>query len=184
MELLDSKTLRSEGAKAGLIFGTLSGGYIFLSQWLSGMGQAAGIVNLILEVAKITGLIVLMRHYMLSLKTVYDGVDRGQVFRFGLYTAFYSAMITAACAYIAYAYVFPEAVAETMDVLRQSFGKMMDSNTLRSLELMENKFPLYAFFSNGIWCLLYGTVLSFILSRTLPEGTMTEEEEEEEDDEQ
>ena len=42
MELLDSKTIRSEGAKAGLVFGTISGGYIFLSQWLSGLGDTGG----------------------------------------------------------------------------------------------------------------------------------------------
>ena len=182
MELLDSKTLRSEGAKAGLVFGTISGGYIFLSQWLSGMGDVGGIINFILELGKIIGLILLMRHYMIAFNTIYDKVDRRQTFRFGLYTAFFSAMITAACAYIAYAYVFPTAIQDVMETARQMLGSKMDSNTVRALEEMENSFPTYAFVSYGLWCLLYGTLLSFILSRTLPEGMMMEDEEEDEED--
>lgn len=181
MELLDNKTIRSEGAKAGLVFGTISGGYIFLSQWLSGIGDAGNTINFILQLAKIVGLIFLMRHYMLALNTIYDEVDRRQTFRFGLYTALYSAMITAACAYIAYAYIFPEAIKETMQAITQVFGSRMDSNMMRSLEMMESNFPMYAFVSNGIWCLLYGAGLSFILSRTLPEGIIVEEEEEEDE---
>ena len=182
MELLDSKTLRSEGAKAGLVFGTISGGYIFLSQWLSGLGETGSIINFILELGKIVGLILLMRHYMIVLNDIYDEVDRRQTFRFGLYTAFFSALITAACAYIAYAYVFPETVQQTLDAVRQMLGSKMDSNTVRTLNEMENSFPTYAFVSYGLWCFLYGTLLSFILSRTLPEGIMMEEENEEEDD--
>ncbi len=182
MELLDNKTLRSEAAKAGLIFGTISGGYIFLSQWLSGMGETGGIINFILEVVKVVGLIFLMRHYMIALRTIYDEVDRRQIFRFGFYIALFSSMITAACAYVAYAYIFPQAIKETMDVILQSFGSMIDSNTMRSLEQLESNFPMYAFVSNGIWCLLYGTVLSFILSRTLPDGEMVEDDEDEDDE--
>ena len=108
MELLDSKTLRSEGAKAGLVFGTISGGYIFLSQWLSGLGDTGGIINFILELGKIIGLIFLMRHYMIALNTIYDEVDRRQTFRFGVYTALFSALITAACAFIASHTYFPK----------------------------------------------------------------------------
>ena len=184
MELLDSKTIRSEGAKAGLVFGTISGGYIFLSHWLSGMGDAGGIINFILELGKIIGLILLMRHYMIALNTIYDEVDRHQTFRFGLYTAFFSALITAACAYIFYAYAFPEAIQDVMETARQMMGSKMDSNTLRSLNDMENSFPTYAFVSYGLWCFIYGTLLSFILARTLPEGIMMmeEDEEDEEDD--
>ncbi len=182
MELLDSKTIRSEGAKAGLVFGTISGGYIFLSQWLSGLGDTGGIINFILELGKIIGLIFLMRHYMIALNTIYDEVDRRQTFRFGVYTALFSALITAACAFIAYAYVFPETVQQTLETVRQMLGSKMDSNTVRALEEMENSFPTYAFVSYGLWCLLYGTLLSFILSRTLPEGPMMEDDEDEEED--
>lgn len=182
MELLDSKTIRSEGAKAGLVFGTISGGYIFLSQWMSGMGDAGGIINFILELGKIIGLIFLMRHYMIVLNTIYDAVDRRQTFRFGLYTSLFSALITAACAYIAYAYVFPAAVQDAMETARQMLGSQMDSNTVRAFNDMENSFPTYAFISYGLWCFLYGTVLSFILARTLPEGLMEEEDEEDEED--
>ena len=182
MELLDSKTIRSEGAKAGLVFGTISGGYIFLSQWLSGLGDAGGIINFILALGKIIGLIFLMRHYMIALNTIYDEVDRRQTFRFGMYTAFFSALITAACAYIAYAYVFPAAIEDVLETARQILGSKMDSNTARAFNDMENGFPTYAFISYGLWCFIYGTLLSFILARTLPEGMMEEEDEEEDDE--
>lgn len=184
MELLDSKTIRSEGAKAGLVFGTISGGYIFLSLWVSGMGDVGGIIDLILRLGKIIGLVFLMRHYMIALNTIYDEVDWRQTFRFGLYTVLFSALITASCAYIAYAYVFPASIHDVMETARQMIGSNMDSNTARSFNEMENDFPTYAFFSLGLWCLVYGIVLSFILARTLPEGTMGEDEEEEEDEDE
>ena len=45
---------------------------------------------------------------------------------------------------------------------------MLDSNSMAMLEKMEDAYPQIAFFSNLIYCFLYGTVLSAILSRNIP----------------
>ena len=182
MELLDNNTIRQEASKAGLVFGTVSGGYIFLSQWLSATGPVGSGVNLVLEAAKIVGLILLMKHFMMLLSSLYEAVSSRQTLRFGIYTAFFSALITAACAYIAYAYVYPDAAAKATDIIYEIYGSSMDSNTRSVLQTMENDFPMIAFASNFAWCFLYGTVLSLILSRLtagrrydIPSGTEEED---------
>ena len=45
---------------------------------------------------------------------------------------------------------------------------MLDSNSLAMLEKMEGSYPQISFFSNLIYCFLFGTVLSAILSRDIP----------------
>ena len=44
----------------------------------------------------------------------------------------------------------------------------MDSNTINALDKVEAIMPQMIFFSNLIYCFLYGTVLSAILSRNIP----------------
>ena len=46
---------------------------------------------------------------------------------------------------------------------------MLDSNSMSMLEKMEEDYPQISFFSTLIYCFLYGTVLSAILSRNIPE---------------
>ena len=189
MELLDNPTIRQEASKAGLVFGTVSGGYIFLSQWLSAAGPAGSGVNLVLEAAKVVGLILLMRHFMILLSSLYEAVSSRQTLRFGIYTDFFSALITAACAYVAYAYVYPDAAAKATGIIYEIYGPSMDSNTRSALQAMENNFPMIAFASNFAWCFLYGTVLSLILSRLtagrrydIPSGTEEEDNQNENSD--
>ena len=45
---------------------------------------------------------------------------------------------------------------------------MMDSATLEAVEEMIPSMPTYAFFGNLIYCTLYGTIVSAILSRNIP----------------
>ena len=62
----------------------------------------------------------------------------------------------------------PDLISEQMDAVMQVYGKMLDSNSLRALDQMIASLSEYTFFSNIIYCTLYGTVLSAILSRRIP----------------
>lgn len=179
MDLLDNKTLSSEGAKAGLIFGTVSGAYIFLAQMLQNLGQTGAIITYILSIAKLVGLIWLMRFYMTRLNEVYDEVDWKQTFCFGLYTAFFSALITAACAYMAYAYVYPTLAQQSLEAVIQAYGNNIDSNTQNEMMKMIEHFPLISFFTYFIWCYIYGTMLSLFLAKRVSNNNTTEIEEDE-----
>ena len=50
----------------------------------------------------------------------------------------------------------------------QMYSSMLDSNSMAMLEKMEDSFPQISFFSNLIYCFLFGLVLSAILSRNIP----------------
>ena len=54
------------------------------------------------------------------------------------------------------------------DQVMQMYSGMLDSNSLTMMENMRASYPQIAFFSQLIYCFLYGTLLSFILSRYIP----------------
>ena len=48
------------------------------------------------------------------------------------------------------------------------YGSSLDSNSLNALDTVESIMPQVMFFSNLVYCFLYGTVLSAVLSRNIP----------------
>jgi hypothetical protein len=50
----------------------------------------------------------------------------------------------------------------------QQMAPMMDSNTLNAVDSFMENLPQLTFFSNLIYCFLFGTVLTAILSRNIP----------------
>jgi hypothetical protein len=50
----------------------------------------------------------------------------------------------------------------------QAAAPMMDSNSLKEIDKMSENLPQLTFFSNLIYCFIYGSILSGILSRNIP----------------
>ena len=50
----------------------------------------------------------------------------------------------------------------------QSAAPMLDSNSLKEIDKMSENLPQLTFFSNLIYCFVYGSLLSVILSRYIP----------------
>ncbi len=159
METIDKKIISSEAAKAALLFGLASGAYIILSLVLT--VQA---VVYILDLAKFVGLILLMKYCMQSLLNRYDGVNAGSLRHYGTLIALFSAIITAAVAYITYQHIFPEAVKAVWDEIYVQMGSSLDENTRLSLQWTEANFAPLVMVSQFIWCFLYGWILSLILA--------------------
>ena len=65
-------------------------------------------------------------------------------------------------------FITPEAMQETVNAVLSQYAGMLDTNTMNSVEQMMGKLPAITFFSNLIYCFLYGTVLSAILSSNIP----------------
>ena len=55
-----------------------------------------------------------------------------------------------------------------MDMMMQQMGSMMDSNSMALMDSYMQRLPQITFFSNLIYCFVFGTVLSYILSRNIP----------------
>ncbi len=170
METIDKKFIRNEAAKAGVLFGLVSGLYGILSILLKSQG-----VIYILDFAKIVGLVLLMKYCMKRLYVSYDGVDSRSLRSYGTYIALFSAIITAAFYYVSYQHLFPDAAKALWDQIYLQFGSTMDENTRLSLQWTENNFSTIILISQFIYCFLYGWVLSLILApRVVPSDPFAE----------
>ena len=169
MEKIDSKIIFNEADKVALLFGAISGGYIFISGALAQSGSTllANIISIILWAGKFVGCILLMRYFMKRLMGSYEGITRQNLLSYGTLIALFSAIITAACSYISVQYVFPGQIKDAMDAFLQGYNGMLDSNSLANLEKLEGNFGIISLVSNLIWCFVYGWILSAIISSSL-----------------
>ena len=167
METIDKNTIVNQAGKAGAVFGTISGAWIFLSIWMAGNPIAAKI-SVLLDLAKTVGLVFLMIFFMKKLVADYSGVTNRETRSFGRWTVLFSALITAIATFIAYEFAFPDYAATTMDGVWQMLGSSLDSNSRSMLESYENNFSVITSISGFAWCVLYGLVLSRIVSANVP----------------
>ncbi len=169
-EKLTKGELWNKAAVAGLVLGAVSSAYMFITQYLSGLGPSVWIAgaDLILWGIKLLLCVWLMMRFMKNFAAAYEGVDNSTTFRFGMLTALCSAFIFAAATLANVLLINPDLVSEQMEAAMKIYGSSLDSNTLDALDKAEGIIPQVMFFSNLIYCFLYGTVLSAILSRNIP----------------
>ena len=65
-------------------------------------------------------------------------------------------------------YINPDAIEQAFNIALSQYSSMLDSNLLTIIENFKDNMPMISFFSNFIYCFLYGTILSSILSRYIP----------------
>lgn len=165
------KGIWDSAAKAGLIFGAISSAYMFATQFMascemSSFAQMA--VTAVLWIAKFVGCIWLMMFFMKKFVAENQDAVNSDTFRFGVVTALLSAVVYAAFSFANTAYFSADMIAENMDTVMQAYSQFMDSNTMSQMDKMMGKMPQITFFSNLIYCFIFGTILSLILSRNIP----------------
>jgi hypothetical protein len=109
-----------------------------------------------------------MKFFMKKFVAENNGVTNANTFRLGNIMALLSALVYSAAAFANVAFISPELFEEQMNAVMQQMAPMMDSNTLGMMETYLENLPQITFFSNLIYCFLYGMILSFILSRNIP----------------
>jgi hypothetical protein len=82
--------------------------------------------------------------------------------------ALLSAIVYAAVSFANVAFISADMFAQEIDAVMQQMAPMMDSNSISLMDTMMEKMPQITFFSNLIYCFIYGTILSAILSRNIP----------------
>lgn len=171
MESTTKKTMWNYAGKAGLMLGLISTASMFLGQAASTITDNSSALTLLLGMllwcAETGGCIYLMYFFMKKLAND-SSVDNSTTFKMGVATAFLSAIVYSAAAFANMAYISTDLYAEQMQMTIQQMDSVMDANT-RSMfnNLMEN-LPQITFFTNLIYCFLFGTVASFIISRMVP----------------
>ena len=165
------KILWEEAGKAGLVLGLASTTYLFLTQLIGNSGIpafAGAAAGLLLWCIKFAGCIWLMMFFMKRFVRQYPETDNGTAYRFGAATAVLSALVYAAAAFANTAFISADTINESIQALMGQMAPALDSNSATRMEEIIEKLPQVTFFSNLIYCTIYGSTLSFILSRNIP----------------
>lgn len=162
--------LWNKAGNAGLVLGLASSIYMFAVQMVSSIpsvfaGQA---LTFILWIAKFVGCILLMMHFMKRVSSGYAGVDNRTTFKYGVMISLLSAVIFSAVSLANILFISPELISRQFETIMNTYSSMLDTNSMNMLSQMEAMYPQISFFSNLIYCFLYGTVLSAILARNIP----------------
>ena len=163
------KDMWNTAAKAGLVLGATSTAYMFLTQLMAGTtGFMMTILSFLLWAAKFGGCIWMMSFFMKKHVAEHPKADNKGTFNLGMATSLLSALVYSAAAFANVAFISGDAIAEQMNLTMQQMGSMMDSNTMGLMESYLENLPQITFFSNLLYCFVFGTVLSYILSRNIP----------------
>ena len=169
-ESFTKKDFWDGAGKAGLVLGAVPILYMLIEQLL--MQNAAEkigafpstLLAFVLWLAKFVGCIFLMRWFMRRFAVRYPDVTHRDVSRYGTAIALTSALIFSAFVLAWSKFIDPEMFSRAFDLAAERYSSYLDSNSMEMMEQMQGSMPVIAFFSNFIYCFLYGTILSSILA--------------------
>lgn len=169
----ENTSVWNSAGKAGLVLGAISITYFLVTNLISNhmpdgtlMIILINILTMLLWVIKFTGCIYAMKYFMKNYCVENQDADNSSVFRFGTVTALYSALLYSAFSLAYTLFIAPDTYAKAFDAVRDM--PTMDSATLEVIDQMIPMMPTYSFFTILLYCWLFGTILSAILSRNIP----------------
>lgn len=169
---ISTKSIWDLASKAGLALGGVSIAYLVLTQYCMpssekvGMSMLISLLSLVLWAGKFAGCIWLMRFFMKKLAADYSDTTNSDTFKFGMWAALLSALIYSGF-YLLYTTVLaPDTFAETVSMLQDSYASILPQESIDAMG--EVNLSQLTFFTNLIYCFLFGTILSAILSRKIP----------------
>jgi hypothetical protein len=120
---------------------------------------------IILWAVEFFGCILLMKKYMLDELENHEGMTQLQLYKFGRRVALLSGFILAVVNAVIVSFVPDETLAETLNETMAAMPASMQADAEESVALMMDKFPLFTFLGQWLYCFLYGSILSAIMSR-------------------
>lgn len=170
-ESITTGAILNRAAVTGIELGAVSTAYMFAVQYLPQLIPSAVAVTALttlLWIAKFVGCILILRAAMQRTADSYDGLTRRHTLRLGIFAALFSALIYSAASLANVLYINPGEIDEAFDMIMSEYSKILDSNSLAAIDGYRDNLPTITFFSNLIYCILYGTIVSSILSRNIP----------------
>ena len=166
---LDSKTLWNEAGRVGFVFGGFSSLCLVLKEAsaLTGSTFLVQAAAIILWAVEFFGCILLMKKYMLDLRDKFDGVTVVDTYRFGRRVALFSGLILASVDAAVIMYMPQETVESVIAELNTAISSKMGAGYEGEIGRFVDKLPLYTFIGQWLYCFLYGSLLSSIMSRYL-----------------
>lgn len=183
-EEINNRIQWEKASKAGIVLGLVSSAYLLLSSLLAryaGNINSAFLVTFIsmaLWSVKFLACIGLMKYFLIRLKITYKGVDSNVAFKFGVKIALLSAFVYSVFYLANLLYISNDVLQAQMDLFLEQAAPMMDSNTAAVMDKTMDSLPTSTTIFNLIYCTLFGTVLSKVLSKALiPDKDFTDDEE-------
>ena len=168
-----SAEIMNRAGIAGLALGAVSTAYMFIGQYLPHLIQApvaVSIISVLLWIMKFGGCIYLMAWFMTSLARSYSGAERRHTLRLGLWASLFSALIFSAASLANTLFINPEGISQAFDQALGMYASQLDSNSLAAIENVKESMPTISFFSEFFYCVIYGSILSSILSLNIPKN--------------
>ena len=164
---LDNKTLWNEAGRVGFVFGGFSSLCLVLKEGAALTGstflvQAAAII---LWAVEFFGCILLMKKYMLDLRDKFEGVTMFDTYRFGRRVGLLSGLIVAAVSALVVMKIPQETMATMLDEVNTAFAGTLGSMSEDEMGRFGDNLPVYLFIFRWVYCFLYGSLLSAIMSR-------------------
>lgn len=166
-EVVDNKTLWNEAARVGIVFGLFSSVCLGLKEaaGLTGSTFVVTAAMIILWAVEFFGCILLMKKYMLDELEKHEGMTQLQLYKFGRRVALLSGFILAVVNAVIVSLIPDETLAETLNETMAAMPASMQADAEESVALMMDKFPLFTFLGQWLYCFLYGSILSAVMSR-------------------
>ena len=166
-EAVSEKGLWNDASRVGIVFGLFSSACLGLKE-AAALTESTFLVALaatVLWAVEFFGCILMMRHYMRAEVQKYEGMQQRDLYKFGRRVALLSGLILAAVNAFAVSMVPPETMEETLTAVASSMPGGMQAEAQEQMSSMLDRFPLYTFFGQWLYCFLYGSILSAIMSR-------------------
>jgi hypothetical protein len=169
-EAISGKIIWNNAMKAGIILGLVSITYMFLGIPIGKIspGFLSTALVTVLWIVKFVLCIWLMAYFMKRLVSDYDGVTNSHTFKYGIAIALLSAFVYSTISMFNMQFISHDEVVSQLETQFNSISNMLDSNSKEVLESIKNNIVQITFIGNFIWCLIYGTILSSILSSSIP----------------
>lgn len=180
-EMTRNSLMNSTGI-AGLTIGLVPVAHLYLTKAIGAIPNStvALILTFLIWALKFGGCIYLMMFFMKRFHSRYEGVAAGTLRRFGLLASLLSALVYSGVYLADMLILSPEYFTNAFNQAMASYSSIMDSNSLAAVDKIMENMPQITFFSNLIYCFIYGAVLSAILSRMIiPDNPFADMENEE-----
>lgn len=171
MEITEKKSLWNLAGTAGLIMGLISTAAMFAGQYCATLNMSDFLTlftGTILWIAETVGCILTMWFFMKKFAAECPSADSRTISRMGLTTAFLSALVYSAASFANIAFISADFYEAQYQIIMQQMSPMMDSNSKELMMKMIGYMPQITFFSNLIYCSIFGTIVSSVISRLIP----------------
>ena len=132
---IDMRTILNEAAKSGLLLGLFTGVFIYVAMLIGminsdsfGAKLMITVVNALLWMLKLVGCLWLLRFFMLRFAVANPTLTPRSSFRFGMFTALFSAIIVAGIGLVNITLIAPESMQSAIEAAMQSYSSALSAS--------------------------------------------------------